>query len=140
MSDEQQFECVVSADLFRRAMSAVSKEHSRIHLNGVHVEPCSEGGVLLVGTDGSRLIVFHDKYGMARNGTGIVQLNKDMIKALSAKRWNLPGWLGPVTGGGKKTRAEGSTSWCVHHHKLAFDAPKVSNARFVRNIVRNPNL
>lgn len=101
---KQPFECVVSADLFRRAMAAVSKEETRYYLNGVFVEPCAEGGVLLVATDGHCLLVFHDEHGVARNGSGIVQLNKDMIRAMSAKRWNLPGWLGPINNSGKRTR------------------------------------
>lgn len=92
-----QFECIVSADLFRRALAAVSKEETRYYLNGVNIEACPTGGALLVATDGSRMIVLHDPEGVVRGGTGIVQLNASMIKALSAKVWRLPNWIGQIS-------------------------------------------
>lgn len=98
------FECVVSADLFSRALAAISKEDTRYHLNGVNVEPCDQGGVLLVSTDGRRMLVLRDPDGYAPNGAGTVSLNKDMVRALIAKSWNLPNWLGPLTGKGPKRR------------------------------------
>jgi hypothetical protein len=89
----QPFECIVSADLFARAMVAVSTSEARYYLRGVHVEPAPDGGALLVATDGRRLIALHDPSGVVRNGTGIVSLNKTMAKALTAKAWSLPNWL-----------------------------------------------
>lgn len=100
----QQFECVVSAPMFRRAMAAISKDECRYYLNGVYVEPCEAGGVILVSTDGRRMIVIRDRKGYAPNGPGIVSLNKDMTRALSAKSWNLPSWMGALTGKGPKAR------------------------------------
>lgn len=91
------FECVISAEIFARALAAVSTEDTRYYLNGVNVEPCPDGGAILVSTDGSRMLVLRDIAGVVR-GTGIVQLSKDMIRALTAKAWKLPNWLGPVTG------------------------------------------
>ncbi len=98
------FECLVSADLFRRAQAAMSTEETRYYLNGVQVEPCEQGGVLLISTDGYRLIVLHDAKGYASEGGGIVSLNKDMTKALAAKAWKLPSWMGSLTGKGPKAR------------------------------------
>lgn len=98
------FECVVSADLFSRALAAISTEASRYYLNGVNVEPCEQGGVLLISTDGKRMLVLRDPDGYAPNGSGIVSLNKDMVRALTAKNWNLPSWLGPLTGKQPKRR------------------------------------
>lgn len=87
-----QFECVVSADLFRRAMYAQSNEETRYYLNGIHIEPCAEGGVLMVGTDGHRMLVFRDVNGFVRGGNAIIKLTKPMVKALTAKPWQHPGW------------------------------------------------
>lgn len=98
------FECVVSADLFSRALAAISTEATRYYLNGVSVEPCEQGGVLLISTDGKRMLVLRDPDGYAPNGQGIVSLNKDMVRALTAKNWNLPSWLGPLTGKQPKRR------------------------------------
>lgn len=87
MSEEVKapFECIISADIFRRALRAVSKEESRYYLTGVQVEPCEHGGALLIATDGSRMLVLRDPDGIVRNGHGIVSLNRDMVEALSAK-------------------------------------------------------
>lgn len=98
------FECVVSAPMFRRAMAAISKNETRYYLNGVYVEPCEAGGVILVSTDGRRMIVLRDRAGSAPNGPGIVSLNKEMTRALTAKSWNLPSWMGALTGKGPKAR------------------------------------
>lgn len=92
MAVNPDFKCVVSADLFRRAMMAQSTEETRYYLNGVRVEPCAEGGVLLVATDGHRLLVFRDIDGFITGGAATISLSKSMTKALTAKPWNHPGW------------------------------------------------
>lgn len=92
MAINADFKCVVSADLFRRAMMAQSTEETRYYLNGVHIEPCPEGGALLVATDGHRLLVFRDEHGYVEGGSAIIKLSKGMVKALSAKPWQHPGW------------------------------------------------
>jgi len=84
MPDEtakMQFECVVSADLFRRAMLAVSTEETRYYLNGVHVSPAPEGGAILCATNGYMLIATHDPDAYIQ-GEGIVMLSKPMKAAL----------------------------------------------------------
>lgn len=75
------FECIVSADLFRRAALAVSTEVARYYLNGVYVSAAPEGGAVLVATNGSFLIALHDPDGQV-SGDGIVQLAKPMKAAL----------------------------------------------------------
>lgn len=106
MTDETKtvFECVVSAEMFKRAMAAVSKEERRYYLNGVHVAPCDAGGALLVATDGRRLVVLRDPHGYVPNGTGIVSLNAHVTRALTAKASCLPNWNGPLTGKGVPVR------------------------------------
>lgn len=53
----------VDANLFRLVYTAVSTEETRYYLNGVHIEPHSDGGAILVSTDGQRMIVAHDPDG-----------------------------------------------------------------------------
>lgn len=81
---EQAFECVVSADLFRRASVAVSTEETRYYLNGVAVQPCDQGGALLVATDGHRLLAIRDPHAHVV-GSGIVSLSKALAAAVGRK-------------------------------------------------------
>lgn len=53
----------VDAVLFRAASEVRSFEEVRYYLNGVYVHPHPEKGVLLVGTDGHRMMVVHDESG-----------------------------------------------------------------------------
>lgn len=92
------FECVVSADLFKRAMAAISKEETRYYLNGVFVQACDHGGALLVATDGRRMLVLRDPNGYVANGSGIVTLRPETARALTVKSYKLPSWDGPLTG------------------------------------------
>lgn len=79
------FACNVSADLFRRALSCVSTEQTRYYLGGVQIEPCAQGGVLLVSTDDHRLIALRDPTGSA-DGTAIISAESSLTKALGDKR------------------------------------------------------
>jgi hypothetical protein len=79
------FECVVDADLFRRAQLAVSVDETRYYLNGVFVEPCKTGGALVVATDGAMLLAFRDPNGHVK-GSAIISLDKPMLGALKAPR------------------------------------------------------
>ena len=81
MTDEVQFECVLSAELFARAQVGVSKEETRYYLNGVHVSPGPEGGAVITATDGSMLISMFDPDAYV-SGEAIVQLDKTMLRAL----------------------------------------------------------
>lgn len=92
MAVNPDFKCVVSADLFRRTMMAQSTEETRYYLNGVRIEPCPEGGVLLIATDGHRLLVFRDADGFISGGSATISLSSIMARALSAKPWKHPGW------------------------------------------------
>lgn len=98
------FECIVSASVFSRVSSVVSKEAVRFYLNGVHVEACPEGGATLVASDGPRLLAMRDPNGLVRGGTAIVRLGAPMMKALTAKTRALPGWSGPLSGKGLSKR------------------------------------
>lgn len=70
----------VNADLFRLAAAAVSKEETRFYLQGVHIEPLAEGGVVMVSTDGHRMIVVHDADGFADDRM-LVKLNPATMTA-----------------------------------------------------------
>lgn len=90
MTDQPKFRAIVSADLFRRAMSCVSTEETRYYLNGVHIEPHPEKGAVLVSTDGHRLICLHDPKAIIEN-RAIVRPNAAILAALksSARAKNL---------------------------------------------------
>jgi hypothetical protein len=53
----------VNAILFHAANICRSTEDIRYYLNGVYVQPHPNGGVLLVATDGHRLVCIHDETG-----------------------------------------------------------------------------
>lgn len=78
------FKAVVSADLMARAYIAASTEATRYYLNGVYIEPCAAGGVLLVATDGHRMLVLRDPAGYCE-GSAIVALTPATLKACKAK-------------------------------------------------------
>jgi len=72
----------VNADLFARAASCISTDPTRYYLNGVHVEPFSDGeGVIMVSTDGHSLIAIRDPSGSIEGGTAIVSANKQILDA-----------------------------------------------------------
>lgn len=77
----------VSADRFRRALSCISSEETRFYLQGVFVTPAKDnGGILLVSTDGHRLIIIRDPDGTIEGEPVIVSPNAALVKALKAKK------------------------------------------------------
>lgn len=85
MTTTTDFKCAVRADLFARAMLAISTEQTRYYLNGVFITAAPEGGALLVATDGHWLVAIRDPRGIVE-GSGIVALNDSMKKALAKHR------------------------------------------------------
>jgi len=79
------FECVVSAEIIRRAMLVRSAEETRYYLTGVHVSPHPEGGAYVVGTDGSVLAIFHDEKAHVV-GQAIISPDEHLQEALSSIR------------------------------------------------------
>lgn len=77
------------ANLFRLVYTITSNEPTRPYLNGVQVEPHKKGGVLLVATDGHRMLVAHDPDGRT-NAPAIVKVTSAVLKAsaLSPKALN----------------------------------------------------
>ncbi len=63
-----------SADLFRTVYRFASKEKGRYYLHGVCVQQAPKGqpGVVLVATDGHKLIVGYDPKGQAPEGQGVI--------------------------------------------------------------------
>lgn len=53
------------ADHFRAVSMLISKEETRYYLIGVQIEPDPAGGIVLVATDGHKLVVCHDPNGYA---------------------------------------------------------------------------
>jgi hypothetical protein len=81
----QDFNCIVSAELFARATLCQAKEVTRYYLNGVHVEPSPAGGALLIATDGHCMVVLHDPAAIV-SGSAIVALTPAMLKACRARQ------------------------------------------------------
>ena len=63
-----------SAELFRTVYRAASKEKTRYYLNGVFVThaPGDQPGVVIVATDGHKMLVAYDPNGSAPKGEGII--------------------------------------------------------------------
>ena len=113
MADEAAapFECCVSASIFARAFSIAAKDNWRPNLAGVCVEPIEAGGVVMVATDGKRLIALHDTTGVA-NFRGVVLPSREIVRALSSKV--KPAFLGRSATGGPSLIVRGNraaTMW-----------------------------
>jgi hypothetical protein len=50
----------INAHLYLAALTHAAKDDIRYYLNGVSVEPCAEGGAVIVATDGRRMLAMHD--------------------------------------------------------------------------------
>lgn len=74
----------VRAKHFAAAYVFASTEETRYYLNGVLVEPHPDGGVLLVATDGHRMVAIKDDEGET-NGTWICAAPSE-ITAVCRKR------------------------------------------------------
>lgn len=74
-----------NANLYRIAMTCASLEEPRFRIGGVQIEPHPKGGVLMVATDGHRMLVIHDESGQA-DETATIKLDKDALKACKSKR------------------------------------------------------
>ena len=89
---------IVNAEMFRTAHAFVSKEETRYYLQGVYVHKHQLAGVLLVVTDGHRMLVIHDKDGSTDLDGVIVKLDKDALAKCKADRREI---------GSRKLRIEG---------------------------------
>ena len=72
----------VSANLFRIVQNFTSGEETRYYLGGVYIEPaCKQGsrpGVVMVATDGHRMLVAYDRSGKA-NESAVIKLSKPTL-------------------------------------------------------------
>lgn len=73
----------VSARAYAAAMLAQSTEETRYYLNGVLIQPCRAGGVMVVATNGHILIAIHDKDGET-NGDWICPVPSQLRQFLLA--------------------------------------------------------
>lgn len=74
----------VDAILFRAAAECQSYEETRYYLNGVYIHPHPDQGVVLVATDGHRMLCCHDVTGKC-DKPAIVKVN---LKALASVKVN----------------------------------------------------
>jgi hypothetical protein len=66
------------------------KKDVRDYLNGIHIEPRKAGGVIVVGTDGQRLLAIADKEGTLEGKSIIVRLDPQTVtKCKQAKAGNV---------------------------------------------------
>jgi DNA polymerase III sliding clamp (beta) subunit (PCNA family) len=76
----------VNAKLFEIAHRFASKEETRYYLGGVCIEPAPyQGGVLLIATDGHRMMVLHDADAKAPPAPVIMQASALALKACREK-------------------------------------------------------
>lgn len=80
----------ISADLFRIAYACASTEETRYYLKGVCVQPAIDGvGLLMIATDGHRMIVVRDESATANNlpaGGIIVQADAAQLRAFKTSK------------------------------------------------------
>ena len=63
-----------------------AKQDVRYYLNGFHVKPHPQKGVILTATDGHCLVTIHDEDGFS-DGEYIYQISKELVKAANKKRF-----------------------------------------------------
>ena len=61
-----------------------AKQDARYYLNGFHVKPHPEKGVILTATDGHCLVTIHDEDGFT-DGDYIYPISKELLKAANKK-------------------------------------------------------
>jgi DNA polymerase-3 subunit beta len=76
---------VIRGEYARLIQPFISREETRYYLNGFHVEPHPEKGVLIVATDGHKLGCFYDELGTA-DAPQIVKLEKWLLPLLRAPK------------------------------------------------------
>jgi len=59
----------VNARKFLACLECVSRDEFRYYLHGVYIQPHPDGGAVLVGTDGHRLIAIHDLAGHCKTAS-----------------------------------------------------------------------
>jgi len=86
----------IRAETVRLLLPFICTEETRYYLNGVCVQPCDHGGVVVVATNGHIMGVVHDPEGSTDRESTIVHLSADLARALKpAKRDDdgRPRWL-----------------------------------------------
>lgn len=73
------------ANLFRLVYTIVSDELTRPYLCAVQIEPHKEGGVVLVATDGHRMLIAHDPGGRA-DAPALIQVTPAVLRASALSR------------------------------------------------------
>ena len=111
----------VNAKLFRIASMFSGKEPTRYYLKGVHIEKAKEG-VLLVATDGHRLIVINDKEGKCKGNSIIVKTSKHFLDATKKTKLEYKERLINVTSDGTATILEsGPVKAIVQYNDFIID-------------------
>ena len=77
---------IINANLFRIVNAFVSKEETRYYLNGVFVVRHQLKGVVLVATDGHRLMCVHDENGSTDLDGVTVKLDKNALAMCKADK------------------------------------------------------
>lgn len=75
----------VDANLFRLIYTVALDESTRPYLNAVQIEPHKKGGVVLVATDGHRMLVAHDPGGHA-DAPALIQVTPAVLRASALSR------------------------------------------------------
>jgi hypothetical protein len=79
----------IRSDYYRACAVFASTEEARYYLQGVYVEPHPVEGVIMVATDGHRLLAAHDPDGHCA-APAIVKVRGDALKAGKGKRTDGP--------------------------------------------------
>lgn len=95
----------ISVPLFKIAARFCSTEETRSYISGVRIERHPDGGIVMVGTDGHRMVVIYDKRGRcsrpvtleAKRGLKLAR-KADKSTVLEETRWRVAtrvrkGWL-----------------------------------------------
>jgi len=79
----------IRSDYYRACAIFASTEEVRYYLKGVHIEPHPVEGVVLVATDGHRMLVAHDPDGYC-DGHILVSISGEALKAGKGKKSDGP--------------------------------------------------
>ena len=71
--------CSINCDMYKIAVEISAKKDNRTYLCSVHVERHPEGGIVIVATDGHRMIVMYDEHGSLE---GAREVNLPQVRKL----------------------------------------------------------
>jgi len=118
-----------NADLFHIAYAFTSNDECRYDINGVSIEPHTEKGVLMVATDGHRLIIIHDVDGFVKENI-IVRMDKNPLSLCQKKSADKIRWTEEFNKREVEVLADGTAFVCLSGKRIGIQKDAIIDSTF----------